>query len=267
MSQQAIRSEWAQVDLIQVDGRSIATLLPEVIATLRRDEVISRWFYMRKPPGLLVRFQVVTQPRDAAAAIGTALDSRIGPSGDGSWRWGSYEPETEFLGCTETIDAIHWLFAADSELFLGAFAEPLEQRLHLSIQALSVLFGAFGLDAPESWDVFSRVRVELGRSLNLHRDHRMPVLDYAGEQIREIWRSPSSDARLAPYATQVYAGVRAWRKAIGMAPFQPGARRSLSRLTIFQWNRAGIPPWLQAAATEVLAHEHSFVCTCCGATL
>ena len=214
------RQRWVQVGLTRGigDWRELAERLDDLASGLLADPATTNFFFMRKPPGLRIRFETAPgRRRELADELSARLESlwplveRIQP--------GVYEPEELLFGGAASMAFVHWLFTVDSCAWLAfhRLADPTPTWV-FSLLLLRCLFDGLGIVGWEDLEVWSRIHRQAGRTL--------PVGD-AGRQgrrrvrrIRAAWSDP----------TQVRAAVRAGRGARRhVGPARSGRRRRLER--------------------------------------
>jgi hypothetical protein len=127
-------------------------------------------FFMHKPPGIRVRFEVTGAARERLV---DELLERLG-----GWRVdglieqaipGVYECEAHLFGGSVSMRSVHRLFTADSLVWLGYHALAGDAgpgpAWVASLAMLRSLFNALGVDGWEDRDVWDRVRWQTFRRL------------------------------------------------------------------------------------------------------
>lgn len=264
----ARRSDWVQVGLVVPPGPVDPDLYRRLAAIIR--ELLDRGdvrnaFFMHKPPGLRLRFEVAGPDR---ARVEHDIYDRLA-----IWRVepAVYEPETHLFGGPVSMRSVHRLFTLDALAWLDhhggpADAGPAGPPWALSLLMLRALFDGLEIVGWEDIDVWDRVRSRGGRRLApqaLAHDDLARVAD----QVRTSWAGPDRLlAQLPPATRRIAETYRAavlpvaarWR-ADYFATRQAyvGPREAAAYFTIFHWNRAAFVPIRQALLTEALADRRA----------
>lgn len=262
---------WLQVGVSVPDSAAVPADLYARVASLARgllgSAAIDGFFFMHKPPGLRLRFELAVQN---GALVAGRLDDEIR-----AWQAeglvervvpGVYEPESRLFGGPMSMHYVHRLFTADSLAWLDYHASPRHgenergARWQLSLAMLHALFAGLDITGWEDLDVWDRVRGTAGRRLTA-------VTTLAGfaqvaAQIRACWlQSDQNSAYLGPDEEKI---VDAFRRAVlpvasdwrdgyfSTRSAYVGPRQAAAFATVFHWNRAGLSLTRQALLTEAL---------------
>ncbi|MEU2060911.1 thiopeptide-type bacteriocin biosynthesis protein [Streptomyces sp. NPDC013455] len=265
---------WVQIGL--APGPPPWTRTYQVLADTAR-ELIARgrarsFFFMHKPPGLRVRFEV-SAPGDGDALreelLGRFghLDGRPGPP-----LCGVYEPETYLFGGARSMRYVHELFTMDSLAWLdhhvghgegGGSARPVADW-RVSLALLSDLLRGLGVVGWEHRGVWQVVRDEAGRRL------AGPAPDddtrRAAAGIAEAWHAgrdgllapvpPERRAVLEAHGDAVFRAAERWRTGYfesGQA--RVGPRRAAAHHAVFHWNRGRLSLARQSLLVHALAGD------------
>jgi thiopeptide-type bacteriocin biosynthesis protein len=254
------RPRWVQVDLPTsgVPSPDLYRTLAETFRDLLADPAVRNAFFMHKPPGLRLRFEV-SDP-DRATEVRRRLAGLAGGTGPAV-----YEPEAHLFGGPVSMRSVHRLFTVDSLAWLdyhaigGRAAGP---SWALSLTMLRALLDGLAVVGWEDIGVWDEVRSRTGRRLT------GPALthgDYArvAAEIRAGWADPERLAgQLAPevraisaaHRTATLAAASDWRRDYFTTPAAYlGPRAAAAYFVVFHWNRAGLTGIRQALLTEALA--------------
>lgn len=232
---------------------------------------IEGFFFMHKPPGMRVRFQLGAADRSSTTAmIRAELEAAVAAGCLASVQPGIYEPETRLFGGPRSMEHVHRLFTHDALMWLRFHALASEDRAlaehawSLSLVVLRSLFTALGITDWEDVDVWDRVRSRAGRSFPAEVRARIE-LDRIARELQQAWASPDRLLAELPeplgdlaraYQPLVADEAARWRQryfASGQACLGPRAAAAL--FVIFHWNRGGISSTRQALLTESLCHR------------
>ena len=246
--------EWLEIRFAlfphPVDRRFVAwSELGETLDNWRAEQRFRWCFFVRKPPGLRLRFG------------GDDLASRLEPvlfpwladaerrNDVRGFRVTVYEPETARFGGPVGMAIAHQAFDGDSRDAIGYETMSVEQRLGLSrpifsLAACSDLFRRSLGDHAEIWDVWQRLRRAVPEpqrppgtavlsTLELQRvvSGRAPDLRNLNADARSLLERRFDDNRRT--ASAIVAARDAGRLTVGL-------RSWLAAFTIFHWNRFGL---------------------------
>ncbi|MFG2480737.1 thiopeptide-type bacteriocin biosynthesis protein [Streptomyces fagopyri] len=254
--------EWPQysiecTDLTASEQVAVERLNPE-LAALVADGAITSWWFIRKFPGLRLRYL----PADDRARrhLETLLDDLTAGGSITGWTPGIYEPEVHAFGGPAGMDVAHELFQQDSRSILdhlarrraAATGEPGPREL--GILLFSVLMRGAGLDWYEQGDVWARVAANrpaadttAGSDRLKNAVHRLMTTD-AGPRSSLV-----AGGRLAALTDWIRAFDHAGRQLADLnrrGLLERGLRAVIAHHVIFQWNRLG----LSAADQGVLSN-------------
>ncbi len=214
-----------------------------LVATLRRDGVLHRFHFIRKPPGLRLRFEPAAGRGDPAAAIARGLDGLNARRLVRRWTPAAYEPEAYKFGGSSALQATHTLFDTDTRAWwrwdgLHRAGRTSVHPMLLSATVLSDLFQQC-VDAPEEvWDVWCRLAA-------LHGDAAAPA--GAADAAAPAWcledlavRVNAAEQVVARrYASAHRAFARRLRAIRSRGQLLHGVRPILPHVAITHWNRFG----------------------------
>jgi thiopeptide-type bacteriocin biosynthesis protein len=213
------------------------SLAPEVAAWRAEDRFRQFWF-VRKPPGLRLRFAGPELGGRLEPALSTWLVAAEAADDVRGFRFGHYEPEEHRFGGPAGLAVAHDLFDADSAVVLRY--ETLNEDRRRSIDRHG--FGLTGIndlflrcldDQAEVWEVWKRLEALLGDSQPVEAGaapvHGWEGLDDIGHALAREVAAGNSRAATALRATanagRLTTGVRSW----------------LTAAAAFSWNRWGLP--------------------------
>jgi thiopeptide-type bacteriocin biosynthesis protein len=259
-------SPWRQItiefpDWDQAEHTAIVHVLP-ILAGAETEQVITRWFFIRKKPGWRLRYQP-TSNADAASAYLHQRLHRLQQQGCITRAIGIvYEPETHAFGGPEAMTAAHQLWQADSKHLLTYLAATIDnpavrRTRELAILLCATMTRAARLDWYEQGDVWARVAAHRPHPDRLDT-HALRTLQAA---VRQLMTADTSRLAL-PGATP--PDPVTWVSAFTTAGHQLGAlntngllrrglRDILAHQVIFAWNRLGLPATTQAALATTAA--------------
>jgi thiopeptide-type bacteriocin biosynthesis protein len=266
-------SKWIHFGLKTVESRIQADLygrLAHLARQMLQDGTITNFFFMHKPPGMRIRFEIP----------GANRDMRLHFLRDHLSRWqregviegiidGVYEPEARLFGGPVSMRSVHALFTADSFAWVDYNVLAHNKRnvgpaWVLSLLMLRALFGGLGITDWEDIGVWDTIRSKLGRNL---RDGALsePEFTESAAGIRDLWAAPRSfldgsfpdlPAISDDFERSAVSTASNWRTeyfAAGDACIGPRAAAAL--FAIFHWNRAGLSSVRQAIIAEALARR------------
>lgn len=261
------RSRWLQISVAVRDSRvfdrKVMASLHGFATAALDDGSISNFFFMHKPPGLRIRFETDdrTMIRESAAPFLNALARLPAVSGVSE---SHYEPETQLFGGHCAMDHVHRLFTIDALMWSAIHAQRRTldtfERWQLSFVWLRTLFEALGITGWEDLGVWAYLVTCAGRAL----PGRAPDPELAA-QICAAWDIGTETAASALAARPDLArhlpilGVLAvaadqWRRGcFDVARSSIGPRQAAAYVTIFHWNRAGLPAFQQNLIATTLA--------------
>ena len=256
------RQRWVQVGLTRGigDWRELAERLDDLASGLLADPETTNFFFMRKPPGLRIRFETAPgRRRELTDELSARLESlwplveRIQP--------GVYEPEELLFGGAASMGFVHWLFTVDSCAWLAfhRLADPTPTWV-FSLLLLRCLFDGLGIVGWEDLEVWSRIHRQAGRTLPVG----MPVGKVADAcaGIRAGWSDPGKlreglsepvAALVDTWGPRVRAAAADWSDGyFATRDAVIGPREGAAFATVFHWNRGGIGIGTQSLLTAAL---------------
>lgn len=261
-------SPWRQLYVVVPRwSQAETTLVTHIAPMLNAAEdqgVIEAWCFIRKPPGIRVRYLPRGDVAVAQARIRHRLEELKADRLVEDLADVVYEPETRAFGGSAAMAAAHRLFHLDTRHVLTYLADAAQQkpsgdhRRELSIMLCSAMLRGAGLDWYEQgavWDQVAQVReppgqIPVNRLEKLHADMRRlmmaDTLRLAHENSGPVaagWAAAFSDAgeALAELTTR--------------GRLRRGLREVLAHQVIFAWNRHGLPVRTQS----VIAHTATTV--------
>lgn len=220
--------------------------LHEALAQWRAEGRVTHFFFMRKPPGLRLRFwgpDADTRLRPALVEWLLRAEDRNDIRG---FRFGCYEPEQFRFGGPAGMAAAHLHFAHDSyaalryELAGPAVQGPLPRGLLSLISCHDLLRQCLG-DGAEMWDVWKQLEAILQRF-----DSGPPAA--AAYAVGAVAADDEFLAQHPPAVQQLVGVVRASNAEVaaclraaqlGGSPLV-GPRAWLVASVVFHWNRLGL---------------------------
>jgi thiopeptide-type bacteriocin biosynthesis protein len=223
--------------------------LHQALERWRGEERFRRAFFLRKPPGLRLRFwgpELHSQLQPALVAWLEEAEQRNGIRG---FRFAVYEPERFRFGGQVGMAIAHDHFDLDSRLALryetlspsGQAGLP---RDLFSLVVANDLFRQCVDDGAELWDVWQRLRQQVAAAAS--------IPDAAQDDLRRERDALSLAAAftqgLTPAASDLLAEARAGNERIAARlhaaavaeRLSVGTRAWLAAVCIFHWNRLGL---------------------------
>src|SRR5436190_20146465 len=257
---------WLQINVVLPtrDGaapeamRSLFENIFPVVESLRKRKQLRCFFFMRKPPGLRLRFALHSLRGDAVREIESCIKSLVRRKVIAKWFPSVYEPETFKFGGPEAMEAVHAHFFADSkawwrweELRRGANTS-IESRL-LSLSVLNDLFAKF-LDGPEEvWDVWCRVATLHGASVVSEG----PAIQAIRIEDLIDRVTPGEQVILRSYLSYNGAMARRFGAIHAKGKLLFGNRLVLPHVALYHWNRFGFTPDDRASIFTAMMHAWS----------
>lgn len=254
---------WVQIGLAPREGRlrelhaKLRTLAEDLLAGGQA----SNFFYMRKPPGLRVRFETDPAQRDRLLGLLRTETTRWEPE-LASVHPGRYEPEELLFGGPDSMTHVHRLFTADSVAWLTFFAiEERPPSWTFSLAMLHSLLRGLKISNWEDLEVWERVRRQAFRAVPdaLDKDKVAAVTG----RMRALWddqdalRTALGDqaAHLADeHGARLRRHAERWESqyfAAGETTIGP--REAAAFAAIFHWNRGAVSAVTQAMIAAALA--------------
>lgn len=240
--------------------------LDEAVGRWRAEGLFSRFWFVRKMPGLKLRFE----GREVAAKLQAPLSGWLRDAERANdirgFRFTVYEPETYRFGGEAGMALAHAHFDAGTRLVLAYETSPAELRREVGRLAFSLantsdlLIRALG-DAAEIWDVWNRLHscvVEYGAAPQAQFDDGWRAvfrgLDFIAAESSSAAGELATAAQNANRATAYELNALAESGALTV-----GVRAWLTAASVFEWNRFGLPdePAALAEAIAVALREYA----------
>jgi thiopeptide-type bacteriocin biosynthesis protein len=214
-----------------------------LVKDLEKSGQLQSYFFMRKDPGLRLRFCLGAGAGGAISAVESSLETLRKAKAVAKWVPSVYEPETYKFGGPEAMAAVHEHFYGDSsawwrwEKLKRAGRTRIESRL-LSASVLNHLFAAF-LDGPEEvWDVWCRLATLHGASIVSEGER--PVVLGIDDLLDRV--TPDEQRILRSYASINRSLARRFRVLGAKGKLLYVNRLVLPHVAIHHWNRYGFSP-------------------------
>ncbi len=242
--------------------------LAELVHSHLNDRTAHEIFFVHKPPGVRIRFQIPAARRELLdSALQQTLQAWLDEELITEWAPGVYEPESHLFGGPISMRSVHRIFSADSIAWLDFHgADPMPgPPWAMSLLMTRGLFEALPVPDWEDIDVWDRLREQLGRQLDAGlRPEAGPV----GAALRRAWNDPGrlwsvlehATARpiLEQYIAAVGTACREWHASYFSAPgAYVGPRQAVAHMIAFHWNRADLSATRQALIAEALAQPEN----------
>jgi len=242
--------DWLQAECSLFSSTPIEPYIPwtrllAAVQEWRHNHLIDRFWFVRKPPGLRLRFQ---EPRGAAgfeATLSRWLVEAERRNDIRGFRFTTYEPESHRFGGDAGMDVAHMLFDAAAALPLQFYAHgsaPLS-ALEFSVATTSDLLSRCLDDRAEVWDVWCRLGEVIPAAKGVEPGQETKTLDkyLAGLQplfsvLDNSWASLLDDIERAHDCV-----ARDLRALASAGALKVGLRAWLVAATTFDWNRFGLP--------------------------
>ena len=261
-------STWLQLGVAVPPGRGVAFYQELSRAAVALLDGAENFFFMHKPPGFRIRFEVTAARR--ATVLNALTDWADGCRAAGmvaSVTPARYEPEAHLFGGPVSMRSVHRLFTADSLAWLGYHAltggaAPPGPDWAFSLAVLRGLFDALGVVGWEDRDVWHRVRTATGRRLP---PGHLAVEGFgaAATSLRRLWTDPARlRAQLSPQAVDhltrctaamAEEGPRWQRDYFATPDAYVGPREAAAFFAVYHWNRGGLSMARQCMLAEALA--------------
>jgi thiopeptide-type bacteriocin biosynthesis protein len=222
--------------------------LQQTLERWRSEERFARAYFMRKPPGLRLRFSGPEIHRRIEPDLVDWLEDAERQNTIRGFRFAVYEPELYRFGGSPGMTIAHEQFDADSRLVLsyetlGELDQAALPRDLFSLIATNDLISRCVDDRAELGEVWQQLRVAVTAASPLPLD--------AGDLGREsdaLMSAPAFTGGLTPAtcallddarsmnertARRLHAAIRAERLSVGV-------RAWLAAICIFHWNRLGL---------------------------
>jgi thiopeptide-type bacteriocin biosynthesis protein len=229
-----------------------------VVESLKRRKLLRCFFFMRKPPGVRLRFALRAPRKEAVGEIESCLHGLMRRGVIGKWFPSVYEPETFKFGGSEAIEAVHAYFFADSTAWWRW--EKLQFRVQtsmgsklLSACVLNDLFARF-LDGPEEvWDVWCRVAALHGACVV--REGQAAAAIRIEDLINRV--TPEEQRIFRTYSSCNETMARRFREIHARGKLLYGNRLVLPHIGLYHWNRYGFTPEERASIFTAMVRAWS----------
>jgi thiopeptide-type bacteriocin biosynthesis protein len=230
--------------------------LAEAVEGWRREGRFDRFFFVRKPPGLRLRFT----PGDRGGLeppLAAWLAAREAGNELRGFRFTVYEPEEHRFGGPSGMDLAHELFDADARTALeyerhAEGADMAASRAELSAALTEQLLSSVLDDPAEAWDVWCRLRQAVRDSpVGTAAGARTVDAEDTKPEGAEPATVPSHSAasRLPPAVVAAYRAQLERQRSLASllratadaGLLTVGVRSWLVSATVFHWNRWGLP--------------------------
>ncbi|WP_020123795.1 thiopeptide-type bacteriocin biosynthesis protein [Streptomyces canus] len=244
---------WRQANLLFPVWQNAETIavsrLAPILRAAEEENVLARWFIIRKHPCWRVRYLPTAE---GARHIAQGLNTLITEGAITAWTEIVYEPEEHAFGGTEAMASAHRLFHHDSRSLL----EHLQRkggphRSETSLMLCSILMRSAALDWYEQGDVWARV--------SAHRKTPPGATPKSREQLQaavqrlisvngdELMRTGGPLAHLADRARAYRDAGQNLAHLMELGLLHRGLRDVLAHHALFAFNRIGLPYATQAA--------------------
>jgi thiopeptide-type bacteriocin biosynthesis protein len=262
--QQLLSETWLQAGLSFRDAEQQQRLLASgSLPELVEHSQARAFFFMRKPPGMRLRFLLPQQ--EQVQPIVSWLEHARDEGLFEQFEYGIYDPETHQFGGPRGLDIFHGFSTCDSlsvlkfEALEAAGRASIDRRV-LSLLVLNDLVARVAEDPWEQWDVWSEMELtgrrvdpdsevaqQLRQDLDSNRELLRSLLFSREEVLAELL--PEERALVDGYAQANVEVARALREAARARELSCGPRKILPFFVIFHWNRLGLELDEQVALT------------------
>jgi thiopeptide-type bacteriocin biosynthesis protein len=225
-------------------------------------------FFMHKPPGVRIRFEVAgPRSHEAEHDLTSRVDALVRTGIATAASRGVYEPEAYLFGGPVSMESVHRLFTADSAAWLGyhrlrALDVSPGPAWAFSLALLHRLFLAMGVVGWEDRDVWDRVRRQTGRTLSPPQ-RAVDGYGQVADIVRRAWDddrilckqlSGESASLVDAFGLTATADAARWHdEYFSTSAAYIGPREATAYYIVYHWNRGGLSDVRQAAITEALA--------------
>ncbi|EYT91488.1 hypothetical protein ThrDRAFT_02823 [Frankia casuarinae] len=256
---QQVASDWWQIYIEFTDWHAAEQAAARYIAPLLHRAgncgIVAAWWFMRKYPCWRIRLRPGPTGTVMKASTAAALDELVTEGRIARWWTGTYEAETAAFGGGVGIDIAHRLFCADSNSIMNLSRNPDAElgRRELSLLLSTCLLRAAGLEWYEQGDVWHRVTLERPLPADVPTSKLTAMISDL-KRLMLVDTTPDgpllhADGPLA-YAAGWADAFRQAGQSLGSAArtgtLERGLRDVASYLTIFHWNRLGLPSRTQS---------------------
>jgi thiopeptide-type bacteriocin biosynthesis protein len=220
--------------------------LCEAVHEWRTRRSLQRFWFVRKMPGLRLRFQVMQGDAGLMGPLTSWLQAAERRNDLRGFRFATYEPEVFRFGGPAGMEVAFTHFDAGSHFALRYETLPEEHRAELGRHTFSLVNTSDLLrrtldDCAEIWDVWKRLEAAVGGMLAgpARGDHLRPLLGgYDGLAVSERVELMELLVRARSANEETAAALRALADG---GVLSVGVRAWLAAATVFEWNRLGLP--------------------------
>jgi thiopeptide-type bacteriocin biosynthesis protein len=243
---------WLQINLALparggAHAESLAGVFENIfplVESMKQRKLLRWFFFMRKPPGLRLRFSLRGPGGDAAREVESCAERLVRLKLAGKWFASVYEPETFKFGGPEAMEAVHAHFFADSAAWwrwesLRRRAKTSISSKLLSLGVLNDLFARFVEGPEEVWDVWCRVAALHGAPAVAGDGPAAPAIRI-DDLLEHV--TPRERAVLRSYSTHNGALARRFGALLAGGKLLYRNRLVLPHVALYHWNRYGFTP-------------------------
>ena len=222
------------------------SLIARATSEWREGDLFARWFFVRKPPGLRLRF---AGPRldEFEATLSTWLTDQETRNHLRGFRFGVYEPEQHRFGGASGLSLAHELFDADADLAVAYEAaaskgQPVPDRMLVSVALTTLLLRSAVDDRAEAWDVWKRLETLLNEARG--RPGSGPAAPSVGRAVDGSILDDLPVGCTAPLERFSTVAARVGHELTTVTDsgrLEVGPRAWLAAAATFHWNRWGLP--------------------------
>jgi thiopeptide-type bacteriocin biosynthesis protein len=257
-------SEWLQVNVSlnqqtgQVTPAAMALFdgLREQLPKWRREGLVARFFFVRKPPGARLRFLCPLGESQVTGELELTLQ-QLQRQGFVPHFFGSrYEPEQARFGGAEAMSLVHDYFDADTSQWLLLQQISAAKRRSfpagtLLTNVFNHLFAAVVGDPAEVWDIWCQCSELAGReSFEADEDYLDPM--FASIEALRPLASPDEMAILDAYESANMTLATGLKQLWSDGKLQRGVRGVLATVAMFGLNRHGIDQNVQSKLVHLI---------------
>ena len=244
--------EWLQAECSlfpQLDGTPFLPWksLQEAVEEWRADDLYQWFWFVRKMPGLKLRFGGPDIKAHLQALLAEWLHAAERSNAIRGFRFTVYEPEVHRFGGDAGMALTHSHFNSSAKLFLHyeARAETTaSERLSFSLANTSDLLQRALADEAEIWDVWQRLYAAVGENA-METTETIPNFEELSEQ------SPGLGDLIVSAQNANAACADSLRALVEGGVLTVGIRAWLTAVTTFEWNRFGLPDHPDALAAAI----------------
>jgi thiopeptide-type bacteriocin biosynthesis protein len=235
----------------QQSARILFRQLLPVLRGLRKRGTEVKFFFVRKPPDIRLRFQAVAADEKLMPCLATLFADLLSSGVVVSAVRSVYEPEARVFGGSEAMDVVHSYFHEDTmEWVAWDQLQSQDRRIpteQLCTAVMNNLFGQILEGHAEIWDAWQSL-AELTRGAKRLGD----VLVAGGESLQDLSRVAGLQERrvLKNFAKANRMFAESARKVWESGRLELGLRNLLVRVAMFHCNRFGLDGAKRLAIAE-----------------